>query len=173
MGRNTWYAKSSAKEHNNNNPQLSGWGLLCSDIGGVPDLGALAEDGNGLIADLQDKVALLERPFAIGTYEGKRLGRELEGDGLHLTWLKDNLSEVAQTLVVGHDRGNEVARIQKYSFLTGTTTSVLDIDADGKNIICREPCLVNLQVGILERGITEAVAEGPLSTFRLAYSNVV
>ncbi len=83
--------------------------MLCSDIGCIPDLGALAENGNSLVADLQDEITLFERPFAIGTYEGKRLGRELEGNSLHLTWLEGNLREVAQTFVVGHDRGNEIA----------------------------------------------------------------
>ena len=79
-----------------------------SDIWHVPDLGLGAGCANLLVADLQEEIALFERPLAVSTYEGEGLGRELEGDGLGLTWLQSNLREVTQALVVWHDAGDEV-----------------------------------------------------------------
>ena len=78
------------------------------DIRGVPDLGLGAGSGDSQGADLQKEITLLEDPFAVGSDEGEGLGRELEGDGLGLTWLEGNLREITQALVVWHDTGDEV-----------------------------------------------------------------
>ena len=82
--------------------------LKVLDIRGVPDFGLSAGGGDGQGADLEEEVTLFEDPAAVGTYEGKGLGRELEGDGLGLTWLEGNLREVTQALVVWYDAGDEV-----------------------------------------------------------------
>ena len=78
------------------------------NIRGVPDFGLGAGGGDGEVADLQKEVTLFEGPAAVGTDESEGLGRELEGDGLGLTWLERDLREVTQALVVWYDTGNEV-----------------------------------------------------------------
>ena len=82
--------------------------LALSNVWLVPDLGLGAGRADLLVADLQEEVALFERPLAVSTYEGEGLGGQLEGDGLGLTRLQSDLREVAQTLVVRHDAGDEV-----------------------------------------------------------------
>ena len=132
------------------------------DIRCVPYLGFRADDRNRLVTNLQDEVTLFECPLAVSTCEGKALGRQLEGNGLRLTRLQCYLGEVAQTLVVRNDTGDEVARVEQHSLLTGTTARILHVNTDGEDIISSKRCLVDFQVGIFISGITDAIDEVPL-----------
>lgn len=113
--------------------------ITCTlDVRLVPDFSLTAGGGNGLVADLQNEITLLEGPAAVGSYEGEGLGGELEGDGLGLARLKFNLREVTQTAVVGNDGGNEVTRVEQDGFLAGTAARVLHVDANRQDVVSLE-----------------------------------
>ena len=137
--------------------------IKTSDIRLIPYLGLGADNWHGLIAHLQDEVALFECPAPVSTDKGEVLGREAEGDGLGLTGVQLYLGEVAQTLVVGHHGGYEVAGIEQHGFLASTGTGVLDIHGDGEHVVGSKLALIDLQVAILIGGVAESVAEATLS----------
>ena len=132
-----------------------------SNVRFVPYFGGGALDGSLELASAQQEVALLQRPAPVGTDEGHSLGGQAEGDGLLLSRLKLHLGEVAQTLVVGRERGHEVAGVEQHGLLAGTLAGVLDIDADGDDVVGAKLLAVGTQVGVFKGGVAQSVAEGP------------
>ena len=143
-------------------PSELGFALAASDVGGVPAVGFVAGEHEGLVACLQTEFAGLEHPLAVGADKGEVGGGEAEGDGLGLAGLQLNLVEGTQTAVVGGAGSDEVGGEEQHGLLACHTAGIGDIDLDGKHVRGAERGFIDGELVVAEGGVAEAVAEGPL-----------
>ena len=136
--------------------------IFVLDIWFVPNLCLCASSTNTLVAYLQNEVTLFQSPATISTYECQALCRKTEGNSLCLAWLKFDLGEITQTLVIWYDRCYEVTTVKQYSLLTILSASVLNVYTNSQHVSSSKLALVYTQVAVLIGSIAYAIAKWPL-----------
>jgi len=114
---------------------------------------------------LDDVCARLDVPLANTTLmavEAKLIGEEARGDGLRLSWLQRDAGEALQlkgTYLQGVVLGREV---DLRNLVSGHAARVLHLEGQFHEVVGGLSLAGCLQVLIVEGGVTQAVAKGPL-----------
>ncbi len=108
----------------------------------------------------EHEVAGFHHPFHVGVQKLQVLAVDGEGQLLGFARFEVDALEACKILFVGGDAAQYVADIELHYFISGTFAGVGHLQVDGGRLVRGDDSGGDVEVGVLEGGVAQAVTEG-------------